>query len=58
MFKILKIFDAGADPGSCQPGIRYGKKRIRDPGYGINIPDPQHWCVVFVTQKLHRGRKS
>jgi hypothetical protein len=35
-FKILKFFDA--DPGSCQPWIRDGKKS--GPGYGINIPDP------------------
>ncbi len=49
--KILKFFDA--DSGS---GIRNGdrsdlgsgmeKSRIRDPGFGINIPDPQHWYTL------------
>jgi hypothetical protein len=25
-----------------------GKTRIRDPGSGINIPDPQHWSYTYV----------
>ncbi len=37
--KILKLFDTGSDPGSCQPWIRDGKSRILDPGSGINIPE-------------------
>jgi hypothetical protein len=41
--KILTIFDADQDPGSgisltLDPGSR--KEKF---GYGINIPDPQHW---------------
>ncbi len=35
--KILKFFDVIRDPGS---GLE--KSRIRDPGFGINILDPQH----------------
>ncbi len=31
------------DPGS---GIRDGKNP--DPGSGINIPDPQHWCYSYI----------
>jgi hypothetical protein len=31
--KILKFYDADADPGSVN---------LFDPGSGINIPDPQH----------------
>jgi hypothetical protein len=30
--KILNFFDSDPDPGSCQPWIRDGKSRIRDPG--------------------------
>jgi hypothetical protein len=32
------------DPGSGirDPGSGMGKNQ--DPGSGINIPDPQHWC--------------
>ncbi len=31
--KILKLLNADPDPGSCQPVIREGKNRIRDPGW-------------------------
>ncbi len=41
--KILKFIDA--DPGwkNLDPGSGMEKSRIRDPGPGIKIPDPQHW---------------
>jgi hypothetical protein len=39
--KILKFFDVIRDPGS---GLE--KSWIRDPGFGINIPDPQHWHML------------
>jgi hypothetical protein len=37
-------------PGS---GIRDGKKS--DPGYGINIPDLQHWIMILT---LYRSESS
>ncbi len=56
--KILKFFDADQDP---DPGIRnlfnpgsgifltldLGWKNS-DPGYRINIPDPQHWYGTYL----------
>jgi hypothetical protein len=39
--KRLEFIDADPDPGFCQPWIRDGKNR--NPGSGLNIPDPQHW---------------
>jgi hypothetical protein len=38
--KILKFFDA--DPGSGMGKIRIRERKKRDPGSGLNIPDPQH----------------
>jgi hypothetical protein len=38
--KILKFCDA--DPGWEKFGTKMEKIRIRDPEFGINIPDPQH----------------
>jgi hypothetical protein len=38
--KILKFFDA--DPGSRIFLTRDPEWKNSDPGYGINIPDPQH----------------
>ncbi len=44
--KILQFFDADAEP---EPGSgnlfnpKSGMEKNLDPGYGINIPDPQHW---------------
>ncbi len=29
--------------GILDPGSRIGKNQ--DPGFGINIPDPQHWWI-------------
>jgi hypothetical protein len=40
--KILKFFDADADPGSGIFLIRDPVWKNLDPGPGINIPDPQH----------------
>jgi hypothetical protein len=50
--KILKFFDADADPGS---GFFW--PRIRDPGLkkfgsGINIPNPQH-CESVLRIRIH-----
>jgi hypothetical protein len=49
--KILKFFDA--DPGSetetgqiRDPGWKKVGSGIGDPGFGINIPDPQHWYML------------
>jgi hypothetical protein len=44
---MLKFFDADPNPGSriflnLSPGSVIEKIRIRDPGSGINSPDPQH----------------
>jgi hypothetical protein len=36
---LLQFFDADTESGM-------EKIRIRDPGSGINIPDPQHWCAL------------
>jgi hypothetical protein len=38
---ILKFFDADLDPGSGMEKFRSGI-RHKEPGSGINIPDPQH----------------
>ncbi len=49
--KILKFFDA--DPGSGMetgrirdPGWKKVGSGIGDPGFGINISDPQHWYML------------
>jgi hypothetical protein len=34
---VFKFFDADAGAGSCRPGIRDGKIRIRDPGQTSRI---------------------
>jgi hypothetical protein len=42
--KILKFFDA--DPGSGMEKFRIRHGKNTDPGFGINIPDPQHCAEV------------
>ncbi len=44
----------GPDPGSCQPCIRDPGWKRSDPGYGINIPDPQHCIKAFVKPPVKR----
>jgi hypothetical protein len=54
--KNTLIFHAGPDPGS---GIFLAlDPRCSDPGFGKNIPDPQHSadffkCLIFNTFKWH-----
>ncbi len=52
--KILNFFYVGPDPGSCQPCIRDPGWKRSDPGYGINIPDPQHCIKAFVKPPVKR----
>jgi hypothetical protein len=43
--KILKFFDE--DPGSGMETVRIRDGKKSDPGSGINIPDPQHWSIIY-----------
>ena len=49
------------DPGWRQFGSGMEKSPIRDPGSGINIPDPQHWITgtadhgIWSRFPIHRG---
>jgi hypothetical protein len=48
--KILKFFDADADPGSgnlFDPGSRIRDRKNSDPGSGINIPDQKYQFETF-----------
>ncbi len=40
--KIIKFFDADADPGSGIIKTLDPEWKNSDPGSGINFPDPQH----------------
>jgi hypothetical protein len=56
-FVLVFWVDADPDPGSCQPWIRdkVWKSQIRDPGSGINIPDPQH-CFLATRDRYKSGK--
>ena len=48
--KILKFFDE--DPGSGMETVRIRDGIKSDPGSGINIPDPQHWSILYSLQLI------
>ncbi len=44
--KILKFFDV--DPGFGMETVRIRDGKKSDPGFGINIPDPQHCMIALL----------
>ncbi len=55
---FVTVFGSGIlDPGSGIPDPGRVKIRIRDPGSGINIPDPQH-CLHDTVMNLWYGSRS
>jgi hypothetical protein len=59
---IFEKLDADPDPGtgtmSTVDPPRDGKSRTRDPGSGINLPDPQHRFYILFGQDSIRNNSS